>query len=315
MNRTLVFVLVLQSCGLPFVAPRVFVEPRRATTPIEVCWLETGGRVASAGFGAAGLTRASRWDVTTSAILVRHPKGDVLIDTGLGDLSHDSEGFSAWGRFVFDHTAGTNEPRGTLRAMLDQLKVGQPVGIILSHAHADHAGGVSQLPGVPVWLAKEEIELVTTNLEHGPVVSPRQAQALQGREVPIPFAPVPYALFGSSFDVFGDGSVVVVPTFGHTPGSVSTFVDLGDRRFMHVGDLISLQESIDRAVPKSALMRALTDVDPAATDAQVATLVRLQQADPRLWVLPAHDRAAWEALFGAHAIGAPPPCIRSRESQ
>ncbi len=315
MKRTLLLVLALQSCGLPFVAPRVFIEPPRATTPIEVCWLETGGRVAGAGFGAAGLTRAAAWEVTTSVLLVRHPKGDVLIDAGLGEPTKDAEGLSAWGRFVYDHTAGTNEPRGTLRAMLDQLRVGQPLGVILSHAHADHAGGLAQLPGVPVWLAQEEVDFVTTNLDHGPVVSPRQARALQGRQVPIPFAAVPYAVYGASFDVFGDGTVVVVPTFGHTPGSVSTFVDLGDRRFLHVGDLINLQESIDREVPKSGLMRALTDSDAAATDAQVATLVRLQRQDPALWVLPAHDRVAWEALFGAHAIGNPPPCIRSGKSR
>src|SRR5687767_16037900 len=53
-----------------------------------------------------------------------------------------------------------------------------------------------------------------------------------------------------------------------------------------------------RAVPKSALMRGFTDEDAIATDKQVARLVELHQQDPEWWILPAHDRDAYEAFFG-----------------
>jgi glyoxylase-like metal-dependent hydrolase (beta-lactamase superfamily II) len=305
--RSPLVVLLLLSCGLPFVPARVFVTPRPPAVPIEVCWLETGGRDAAGGLGASGVARADQWHVTTSALLVRHPRGDLLIDAGLGEREATGQGLTGWRRFVFDRTAGSNEPRGSLGELLDALHA-RPLAVIASHAHADHLGGLLQLPGVPAWLAQEELDFV--NRPDSPV-APALVHALQGRMEPIAFTSGAYALFERSHDVFGDGTVVVVPTPGHTPGSVSTFVSLGDRRFVHVGDLVNLQESIERGATKSAVMRWLTDDDAAKTDAQVATLVALHQLDPTLWVLPAHDRVAWEALFGPTPIGSPPRCVRS----
>ncbi len=80
-------------------------------------------------------------------------------------------------------------------------------------------------------------------------------------------------------------------------------------RLMHVGDLINLRESIDREVPKSKIMRSLTDEGADATDLEVAKLVQLHAADPKVFILPAHDRDAYEQFFGAMAIGAAPRCV------
>jgi glyoxylase-like metal-dependent hydrolase (beta-lactamase superfamily II) len=196
-----------------------------------------------------------------------------------------------------------------LSAALAALGVTKPLALVLSHAHADHAGGVSSVPWVPVWLAKEEQQLVLAELERPRgVVLPAQARALKDRMVAIPFEKVPFANYDERFDVFGDGSVVLVPTFGHTPGSVATFVNLAPgKRFVQVGDLINLQESVERQVGKSWLMRQFTDEDGPATQAQVAKLVQLHAMDPDLVILPAHDRPAFVRLFGEDS-GALPPC-------
>src|SRR5262249_35329382 len=100
-----------------------------------------------------------------------------------------------------------------------------------------------------------------------------------------------------------------VPAFGHTPGSVATFVNVSPtQRFVHVGDLINLRESIERNVGKSWLMRQLTDEDSARTQAEVAKLVQLHARDPELLILPAHDRRAFVEVFGPDG-GDVPPCI------
>lgn len=311
MFRTAALVLVA-SCSLPPPPPALFVTPQQAPAPIEVCWLETGGRDTLGGFGTAGLTQASTWQVTTSALLVRHPKGDVLIDTGMSEnVEHDASELVGWSRFVFNHTAGSNEPSRRLDEQLADLKA-QPIGIVLSHAHADHAGGLGEVPQAPIWVAKEELDLARTNLEHGPTVIPRHARAILERGIAIPFTNKRWAIYPQHWDVFGDGSLVIVPTKGHTPGSVSTFINLGTTRLFHVGDLINLQESISRAVPKSLAMRTFTDDDVEATNLEVAKLVELQRVDPSLWILPAHDRQAWEAVFGPMPRGAlHPVCVSS----
>lgn len=301
------------SCAsLPKLPPSGFVEPPAATTPLEICWIETGGASVSGGLGAGGVTSASTWEVTTSALLVRHPQGALLIDTGLSlDAAEEAKELGGWKRFVFGQTAGRNAVRGNLRALLEGLDATRLTAIVLSHAHADHMGGVSQLPDVPVWLAAEEAAFVEADLKlQGGVVIPAQARSIAGRTVGLRFESGPYLNYPKSHDVFGDGAVVIVPTFGHTPGSVATFINVPGKRVVHVGDLINLRESIDREVPKSKVMRAMTDEDAHATDVEVARLVELHRVAPDVQILPAHDRAQWERLFGPTPVGAPPPCAR-----
>jgi glyoxylase-like metal-dependent hydrolase (beta-lactamase superfamily II) len=297
--------------SLPTLPPQSWSTPPSSDAALQVCWLELGGTEVSAGLGAAGVTTAPSWQVTTSALLVRHPRGDLLIDTGIAvNAQEQSHELGAWRRFVFGQTAGRNVPRGTLSTLLDGLGARTPLAILISHAHADHLGGVAQLPGTPVWLAAEELAFIADDVaSHRGVVMPAQARALEGRSVALRFDSGPYLNFPRSHDVFGDGAVVVVPTFGHTPGSIATFVNLPGHRFVHVGDLINLEESITRAVPKSALMRALTDEDAAQTGEQVARLVELHAREPSVQILPAHDRRAWERLFGPSPIDAAPPCV------
>jgi len=301
--------LLLTACStLPAAAPHAFVPIPPPVTPLTVCWIDTGGVSVPASYGAAGSPTAATWEVTSAALLIRHPKGDLVLDTGISPTAQeDATSLGAWKRFVFNQTAGRNQPRRSLKESLAALGVTKPIAFLLSHAHADHVGGATSMPEVPVWLAAEELALVTA--ANG-VVLPGHAKSLEGRMVPLAFAATPYANYDESFDVFGDGSVVVVPTFGHTPGSVATFINVSaSKRLVHVGDLINLEESVTRDVGKSWLMRKLTDEDEAATNVQVEKLVQLHAADPELVVLPAHDRRVFVQVFGEDE-GALPPCIQ-----
>lgn len=310
----LLILTLVAACGLPAAPEHATARPPPTRQAVELCWLETAGTTALGGFGAAGWARASTWEATTSALLVRHPLGTVLIDAGLAlDPERDASELSAWGRFIFHQTAARNVPRADLRTLLTKDDLAHLKGIVLSHAHADHGGGVPLVPGVPVWVAPEEARFVRDGLAHGSnAVMPATARELTRRMVEISFASKPYENFDRSWDVFGDGTIVVVPTPGHTPGSVATFVSLGSRRLVHVGDLINLQESIERRVPKSLPMRQLTDEDVSATNREVSRLVQLHEAEPSLTILPAHDRAAYVRFFGDLPKGSTQPrCVRT----
>lgn len=312
MKKLIGLSLLFTACAsLPQAEPHAFMSPPPPGAPIQVCWIDTGGVSVSGSYGAGGSTVADTWEVTSAALLIRHPQGDLVLDTGISPhAQEEKKELSAWKRFIFGRTAGRNEPRRNLKDALTALGVTQPKALLLSHVHADHAGGVASLPDVPVWVSAEEKQLVDSELEHPRGVAvPAQARAMKGRMVPIPFEAQPYANYDQRFDVFGDGSVVVVPTFGHTPGSVATFVNVSPTlRFVHVGDLINLRESVERNVGKSWLMRRLTDEDGARTEAEVAKLVQLHARDPELLILPAHDRPSFVQLFGADN-GEVPPCI------
>jgi N-acyl homoserine lactone hydrolase len=183
--------------------------------------------------------------------------------------------------------------------------------VLLSHAHVDHAGGLVDLPDVPVLLAKEEMDFVDQHANDESIhVVPAHAHAALGRSTPLTFAARPYETFDESADVFGDGSVVVVKLAGHTPGSIGTFINVSpELRLFHVGDAVNVNEAIERRLTKSVVMTS-TDVDRAEADQVVARLAQLHEQDPKLKILPAHDRNAWE-----QALGEAGRCVSRSESR
>jgi glyoxylase-like metal-dependent hydrolase (beta-lactamase superfamily II) len=98
--------------------------------------------------------------------------------------------------------------------------------------------------------------------------------------------------------LLGDGTVVAVKLFGHTPGSIGVFVNVSPgHRFFHVGDAVNVVEAVERRLTKSVVM-AGTDHEREAADRAVAQIARLHAAEPDVVILPAHDRKAWAGAFG-----------------
>lgn len=95
----------------------------------------------------------------------------------------------------------------------------------------------------------------------------------------------PYLGFAASHDLHGDGSIIVVPAPGHTPGSVIAFVTLPwQQRFAFIGDLTWQLDGIQRNVERPWLMRKLADSDPRQIRLDLARVTAL--AD-RFQVVPA----------------------------
>lgn len=177
--------------------------------------------------------------------------------------------------------------------------------VIPTHVHIDHVGGIVDLPDAPILLAAEEIAFARSRADARELhVVPAHARALEGRTTPIPFEDEPYEIFPRSFDVFGDGAIVIVPMPGHTPGSVGVFVNHGEHRVLHAGDVVHDDAGYLDRVAKPPIMRP-TDHDPAAADRSVALLHALHETVPDLQILPAHSRPAWQELFESEE----PRCI------
>jgi glyoxylase-like metal-dependent hydrolase (beta-lactamase superfamily II) len=109
---------------------------------------------------------------------------------------------------------------------------------------------------------------------------------------------VPYETFDQSYDLFHDGSVVIVPLPGHTPGSLGVFVNLApDRRLFLVGDVVHDSRGYLERVDKPWLT-ARTDSDPPAARWMVARVAQFRAMVPSVQVLPAHARDEWLRFFG-----------------
>ena len=117
-------------------------------------------------------------------------------------------------------------------------------------------------PGVPVLLSPAERAFIDTG--GSPTVIARNTTTADYQLYE--FESVPYLGFPGSHDVYGDGSLVVVPAPGHTPGSIVAFMTLPNaRRFAFLGDLAWRREGITEREerPWFASTAMAIDHDPA----------------------------------------------------
>src|SRR5580704_813893 len=294
------YLLYFRRTPLPAAAPHARVIPMIPTIPgVSACWVETGKTFSSFSFGS-----------TAGSILVRHPAGDLLIDTG--NSSHFSEEVSVYPlllRLKLKSLAGELNPTVPLPELL--RRIGEdPARVrwaILSHVHLDHAGGLIDLPPLPVLLTREELQFANdpdvqakgfTIAAHARKFPPNSASILR-------FDATPYETFDESADLYKDGSVVVVPLRGHTPGSVGIFVNLSPtRRMFYVGDAVDDERGFEERVGKSLILRD-SDNDRALADQIVGRLSELHEKVPGLAIIPAHGRSAYKKFFP----GGPLSCV------
>ncbi len=96
----------------------------------------------------------------------------------------------------------------------------------------------------------------------------------------------PYLSFPASYDVFGDGTLVLVDVPGHAPGQLGMVVNLpSGRRFFLTGDSFYFPDSLERKAPKSRLMQALVKEGPESEET-LERLWHLTKDEPDVEMVP-----------------------------
>lgn len=253
--------------------------------------IPSGSMQALEAFAYRGGSPLRTVEFAVGAILVRHPDGNLLFDTGFGrDVAQHVDSMPALMRAMTSYEAG--------RPVAQQLVEGgvpleEITRVVLTHAHWDHVSGLPDFPGVQIMASQAEAAFIEGD-------DPAAALVRSFGFLPIgPFhyRDVPYLGFAQSFDVFGDGSVVMVPVPGHTPGSTLTFVHTGDgKHYALLGDLVWYREGITQRAERPLLSRWMADHDARAVREQIVHLHRLQKLMPELVMVPAHDPRVWNTL-------------------
>ncbi|MET0342948.1 MAG: MBL fold metallo-hydrolase [Polyangiales bacterium] len=288
------FALVSTFRSSPFeaIAPmEVALPDARPPAGMALSALPTSIIDARAGFAFRGGAFDEPRAFAQTAVLVRHPRGDLLFDTGVGAEADAQFARTSWLMHTFSkQTVGVPAAKQLRDAGYDFAKL---AGIMPTHVHWDHISALAEFPGVPVWLNARERAFVD---EGGEIT------ALMRSFGPLPvrsyaFEPVPYLGFAERLDVFGDGAVVLVPAPGHTPGSILAFVALpSGRRFLLLGDLVWQTDGITRREERPWLVRRIVDHDPAEVRVAIARVAGIAARFPALTLLPAHDARAMRAL-------------------
>jgi glyoxylase-like metal-dependent hydrolase (beta-lactamase superfamily II) len=246
------------------------------------------------GFSVRGGSLMRPFISALVAFVVEHPRGRLLIDAGVGrDVSKHLNATPLLMRML----ASLTVERPTIDALAaHDLTPSDLQGIVLTHAHWDHVSGLADLREVPVWIAPEELAYARSEDGGGKLYRQLEAEG-PFRLEELNFPGGAYGPFSASYDFFQDGSVVLVPMPGHTPGSIGVFVSLPNRqRLLVVGDTSWTKEGIDWPAEKPWLARRMVDHDPAGVREQLVLLHQLQRANPELIIVPAHDARVHETL-------------------
>jgi N-acyl homoserine lactone hydrolase len=231
--------------------------------------------------------------------VIEHASGLVLFDTGQDRASVTDPAYFPGGLagHVYDRLARFDiGEQDTLTAQLATLGY-SPADVstaIVSHLHQDHIGGLAELTGSDLLIsAAEWAELARPAPELRGFLSSRiQLPGLTWRQVSMePTDDPALAPFTESLDVMGDGSLVLLPTPGHTAGSMSLLIRRAARPpLLLAGDLTYGADILRRGqLPGVGNRRRL-----AESSRQVLALAERQ---PGLVVLPAHDPGAAQRLL------------------
>jgi N-acyl homoserine lactone hydrolase len=256
--------------------------------------LRESGRLAWRRALGLGVGKDAWMPIPIQAFLVEHPgAGLVLIDAGL----HPSVAVKPRENFG----------RVTLLAFRDlQMDAGQAIpaqlrergldpsavrAVVMTHLHVDHASGISEFPGATFLVSRAEWDAAG---DQGPTHGYVKRQFdhafdyrlldFEGPDV------VSFSGFARSFDVFGDGSLRVVYTPGHTLGHMSVVLRTARGEVLVAGDAMYLRRTLaDTHLPyrtedEHLFRRSLREIRQYADET------------PGALIIPGHDWEAWQEL-------------------
>ena len=266
----------------------------RADGDVAFSLVKTGHTHAPAGLVVSGGSFGHKLEINHVAILVQHGQDLFLFDGGLGRkiATQYAADMPWWARPSFHYEQPVTPARDQLDAA--GIKVSR---IILSHSHWDHASALVDFPEAEVWVTQAERSFDQGEGLGFPGAFPSQISDPGIRWHVYALAGGPVAGFDRSLDLYGDGSAVLLPLPGHTPGVVGLLLTVSSgKQYLFCGDTVWSAEALKESKPKSFLASIIADHDRPATQQVIQHLHELMQQRPALVVVPAHDAALQDSL-------------------
>jgi len=230
----------------------------------------------------------TRITIPVMCFLISHPRGHVLVDTGVHRQARTDPvgrmGERRAGLFGM-RSAPTDEVVSQL-ALLG-LAPGDVRYVVNSHLHFDHCGGNEFFPSSTFLVQRTEMDAARRVLGGEPMRYNPSAIDFDH--------PLDYQLVDGEHDLFGDGQVVLLPTYGHTPGHQSVLVRAGKgTELVLTADACYTRENMDRDILPTVLW------DPAEMSRSLGAL-RDWRDRKGATVIYGHDATQWRALQRAPA--------------
>jgi len=235
--RSFVFVTAVAACTALASATHAAPPAAAAPTPLRLYVLNSADMTVPRAFLQQG-GEGTQW-VPAAFFLIKHPKGNVLFDTGVNDREIAEPG-SVWARGAIDYFGLKKSPEQSIEAQLAKagVKPDEIRYVVISHMHLDHAGNIAKFPNATFVIQNEELKQAwwpDAGFEAGYLLEDIkdtkrfQMMRLEG-----------------NLDLFGDHSVEVLRVPGHTPGSqilVARMPKTGTAVF--TGDAVYLKDNLE----------------------------------------------------------------------
>src|ERR1700734_8840 len=183
-------------------------------------------------------------EFSSTCWLIKHGSEWLLWDTGVPETAlNDPRGWSTLPKLIVYHL----DKSVTAQLAEIGLKPGDIGRVAISHTHGDHIGNVALFPNSTIVMQRAEYAWIHS--PNGPNDNVNQLIALARK---LMGTPKHLQLVAGDTDVFGDGSVTLVPTPGHTPGHQSLLVHLKNSGFILLsGDVAHSEENFEKDIVPS----------------------------------------------------------------
>jgi glyoxylase-like metal-dependent hydrolase (beta-lactamase superfamily II) len=225
------------------------------------------------------------FNIPVTFFVIKHGKEWVAFDTG-NNAMVAKDPVAYWSKEVTDAYFPVMKDYEEFRE-----QVGKKLGlapkdfkaVILSHGHLDHSGAIDNFKGtqVPLYLQNKEIEVIKKAVESGKKTAyiPDDFKVMNELNI---------KGIDGVFDVFGDQTVVAIPTPGHTPGHQSLLVkQTGGKSLLLAADAMYTVENMQDAIPPGLAW----DIPQSLQALYVFKAMKLVGVE----VVPSHDPGYWEA--------------------
>ena len=218
-------------------------------------------------------------EFSSTCWLIKHGSEWLLWDTGVPEATlNDPRGWSTLPKLIVYHLD---------KSLTDQLaeiglKPGDIGRVAISHTHGDHIGNMGLFPNSTVVMQQAEYSWIHS--PNGPNDNVNQLMALARKLLG---TPKNLQLIDGDTDVFGDGSVTLVSTPGHTPGHQSLLIHLRNSGFIILsGDVVHLEGNFEKNIDVvyNQCRMYVGDTTPESRKNWIADLDRLAALNPTIVV-------------------------------
>ena len=221
-------------------------------------------------------------EFSSTCWLIKHGSEWLLWDTGVPEASlNDPKGWSTLPKLIVYHL----DMSITAQLAEIDLKPGDIGRVAISHTHGDHIGNMALFPNATILMQRTEYNWIHS--PDGPNDNVNQLMALARNLLG---KPKHLQLIDGDTDVFGDGSVTLVSTPGHTPGHQSLLVHLRNSGSIILsGDVVHLDKNFSENIVPSLNTNKAESI--ASMDK-----VRLLMATYKATLFINHDKSQTDGL-------------------